>query len=164
MENKPLNMVEMPEADTLFFEDIPVESTAETSDGKTVGILLKDGRSLNVPKWEADLLLKPNPISHSDSVNLRANYVAGKTLDLWLELNIRFAEMDVYYKKIAWSYYDKHGGSLEAAINKTICAFTNGLVENQDQLRTGHVDAILRAIPKNDLTPPNGDATVKSSA
>jgi len=128
-----------------FYETSKVLNSAETSDGKTVGILLEGEKSVNIPKWEAELLLTTTPVEAVDARNVRANYVAGKLLEVLRDLDVKISEVGVYLRKVNESFFDDNLGSIHAFMDKVITKQTGGFANGQAELRTGLVDAILKA-------------------
>lgn len=117
---------------------------ATTTDGTTVGLLLEDNSLVNVPKWEADLLVTDSPIDPVDERNIRANYVAGKLLEVLLETDVRVTEIKFILDKVGDSLFDNHSGSVNKFFSVLIKRASGGVCVDQKSLRTGFVDAVLK--------------------
>lgn len=131
---------------TKFYGTKTVESAAESSDGRTVGLLFADKTEANIPKWEFDLLVGEAPMDATTLRNERANYVAQKVLALLLELDFTINDIEFLNSKLMESLFgDIMPGSFHRAMNKCVEAATNGLVKRRQDLRMSDIEAILTA-------------------
>ena len=126
-----------------YYETAIIVQQATTEDGEIIGLLLDNGKTVNIPKWEAELLITDQPTDPVDARNLRGNYVAGKVLELLLSLNVKVDELKFYLRKVDDSIWDVHFGSFNKMLDLMLKLSTSGLVDDQKELRMSHMDAIL---------------------
>jgi hypothetical protein len=133
-----------------FYENRAIKDQAETSDGLVVGLLFEDGSSINIPKWESEFLVTDSEINETDARNLRANYVAGKILEVLLNLDVKMEEVGYYLKKVNDSLFDINFGSFGKMVDWMIRLSSNGVANGQKDLRMQVMDAIMKnCVPKD---------------
>lgn len=127
-----------------FYGTKAIKQHAETSDGKTVGLLFEDDTETNIPKWEFDYMVRDVPMDYVTMRNERANYVAQKILALLLELDFPVNELEFLNDKVFASIFDgSMPGSFHRAMDKLVDAATGGAVKKRSDLRFGDIETIL---------------------